>query len=107
MDKSAIDYGVICWQQLTNLHDLDGAEGESSGLSLETSNLSPDPESIQMEKARRKIDVERKQARQRTAETEGDEGWTLRRDVSLVLKERVQEMKTRGHTNGVSEVSPI
>nr|BAJ92128.1 predicted protein [Hordeum vulgare subsp. vulgare] len=105
MDKSAIDYSVICWQQLTNLHDLDGAEGESSGLSLETPNSAPDPETIQMEKARRKIDVERKQARQRTAETEGDEGWTLRRDVSLVLKERVQEMKTRGYTNGVSELN--
>lgn len=114
MDKTAVDYGVFCWQQETSI--MAEAINETYGSPLDrevqptdtidpASNFLKDDTAIDAaERRKRKEDVESRLAHQRRVETEGDEGWTIRRDVELVLKERSEEMRGRGFDGGVSEV---
>jgi hypothetical protein len=115
MDKTAVDYGVICWQEETSIRDAQVDEAHGAPLSRENRPLSDERDFVSFlkddtavdasEKRKRKEDVEQKQTRQKTAEVEGDDVWTIRRDVKLVLKERAAEMRSRGFDSGVSEVS--
>lgn len=114
MDKTAVDYGVICWQEETSISAEANNESYGSPLDREirptntidttTDFLKDDTAVDSAEKRKRKDDVESRLAHQKRAETEGDEGWTLRRDTKLVLKERSEEMRGRGFDSGVSEV---
>lgn len=114
MDKTAVDYGVFCWQKETSI--MAEAINETYGSPLDrevrpTDTIDPASNSLKddtaidaSERRKRKEDVESRLAHQRRAETEGDEGWTIRRDVELVLKARSEELRGRGFDGGVSEV---
>lgn len=114
MDKTAVDYGVFCWQKETSITAEAINETYGSPLDREVrptdtidpaSNFLKDDTAIDAsERRKRKEDVESRLAHQRRVETEGDEGWTIRRDVELVLKERSEELRGRGFDGGVSEV---
>jgi hypothetical protein len=115
MDKTAVDYGVFCWQKETSVRaeainetygsPLDREVPPTEIIDATTSFLKDDTAVDASEKRKRKDDVESRLAHQRQAETDGDEGWTIRRDVELVLKERSEELRGRGFDGGVSEVS--
>ena len=115
MDKTAVDYGVICWQEEMSVNAESINEAYGSPLDRETrptdatdstSDFLKDDTAVDAaEKRKRKEDVESRLAHQRRAESEGDEGWSIRRDIKLVLKERTEEMRGRGFDSGVSEVS--
>ncbi|KAH8084759.1 WD40-repeat-containing domain protein [Filobasidium floriforme] len=115
MDKTAVDYGVFCWQKETSITAEAINETYGSPLDREVqptdtidpaSNFLKDDTAIDAaERRKRKEDVESRLAHQRRVETEGDEGWTIRRDVELVLKERSEEMRGRGFDGGVSELN--
>jgi len=117
MDKSAVDYAVLCWQQSNSISDAEANDVYGSPLSRETPPttgnddgefvpyLRDDTATGSAERRKRKQDIDGKQDRQKGVESDGDEGWTVRRDIELVLKDRVAEMKSYGFESGVSEVS--
>jgi hypothetical protein len=117
MDKNAVDYAVLCWQQRNSISDAEVDNAYGSPLSREmlptTGNddgdfvpyLQDDTATGSAERRKRKEEVDGKQDQQKGIETDGDEGWTVRRDIELVLKDRVAEMKSYGFESGVSEVS--
>lgn len=117
MDKSAVDYAVSCWQQRNSISDAEANNAYGSPLSRETPlttakddgkfvpYLQDDTATGSVERRKRKEDVDGKQDRQKRVEIDGDEGWTVRRDIELVLKDRAAEMKSYGFEGGVSEVS--